>query len=212
MPYRQAITMIEDLPPMVQLAPTTPVPPRRLDGDMDNPSKYFDEAVKQHPTIQGKIRATESNPMAKYEEAMEQDYNEYKEREYREHMKSPAAAPPQEQPMYPDYPMIARPRSAVEQNYVSSNMIPRMEEQHLPISQHIPTRYGKPMGHIQSLNTYPIVEHLEQISCTDVAGHIKNCPVCKKLYFDRVLVIGIIAVLVIIILGLFFKLKSYSKD
>jgi hypothetical protein len=133
--------------------------------------------------------------LAKYEETVEKDRRFELEDD--------------SQPMYPKYPIISRPRSVVEQNYVSSNMIPQEEEQHLPVSQNIPVRYNRPLVKTTPLNTYPIVEHLEpQLSCTDVANHIKNCPICKQLYIERVFVIMVIAVLIIIIIALIFKIRS----
>jgi hypothetical protein len=192
MPYRQAITMIDELPPMVQLAPKTPPypqgPPNRF--GLDDPNKYYEEAIQKHPTVQSKIRPTDPNPLSKYEETVEDSRKTFKNESDSE------------------YPRVSRPRASVGQNYMTSNMIPREEEQHLPIAAHVPIHYTRPMARAPPFDTYPVVENLEQISCGDIANHIKNCPICKQLYINIYVVIGIIIVLVIIIIYLMFKLKG----
>ncbi len=207
MPYANAITMIEDLPPMIQL-PTKYHPSASLAQQNQYTNPYFEEVIKDHPTVQSKIRPTEVNPMAKYEATMAPSSNLY------ERITTPPPQPtqvplPPQHPNYmlPDYPLSGQPPAFVQQDYLPSSMIPHAEERHLPIvpAQGIPVRYKSPMvpGSLDQ-NTYPIVENF--LSCRDVMAHINSCPICSNIYHknDR-MYIGIIAILVLLIFIMVFR-------
>lgn len=176
MPYAQAVTMINELPPMVQLPTQQP-----LQG---NP--YYEEVVKDHPGIQSKIRQLDNNPYGKYEETI------------------PRPDPPAQVGWnnIPDYPVMSSYPGSVHQNYLPSSMVSRAQSQHLPIATNVPTRYDRPM--VES-NAYPVVENY-QLSCRDVMAHIKECPICSHLYGknDKIYT-AIISALILIILFLVFR-------
>ena len=79
--YAQAVTLIDELPQMIQLPPTQKtvnMDPRFATGvgsqnknDMFNENIYYEEIVKDYPNIQSKIRKTDPNPFGKYNETME---------------------------------------------------------------------------------------------------------------------------------------------
>lgn len=179
MSYAQAVTYIDELPPMVQMTSR---------GSRTNP--YFEEVVKEHPSIQSKIRQTDTNFFGKYEETM-----------------PPAAPYPPPTPMapsdravpVPDYPLKMSPPGAVEQSYLDGNMVPIASAQHLPVAHHIQTQYNRPMAPRRYQSTYPIVENLTEEEC--VARYTAKCKEvehwqkkCEMMYW------GIIAVLLIVIL------------
>jgi len=220
MPYANAITMIDDLPPMVQL-PTKYQSSGPFGQQNQYTNPYFEEVIKDHPSIQGKIRQTEINPMAKYESTMA-PYE--------------TTAPPNPNYMVPNYPLIAQPPSSVQQNYLRSNMVPYDEERHLPVVQPngIPVQYknimvpgtfdqnGYPTVGGAGPNGYPTVGGAGPngvgggvmgaptiegfLSCRDVMGHINSCPICANLYHknDR-MYLGIIAILVLLIFIMVFR-------
>lgn len=68
MTYVQPFTLIDELPPMIQLSAhkTVNMDPRNMSSD----SVYYEEIVKDYPNIQSKIRKTDPNPFGKYDETM----------------------------------------------------------------------------------------------------------------------------------------------
>lgn len=170
MSYAQAITYIEDLPPIVQMNPRGMMPPSA------NP--YYEEVVKDHPNIQSKIRQTDTNYFGKYEETMP-----YVHPTPRVVPSSEGRAVP-----YPEYPLKASPPSALSQNYVGGGMVARDEEQHLPVAQSVATHYIKPMV---PQSTYPVVEHLECSECKKWQSK------CEWMYW---IIIGVLVIVVLVLL------------
>lgn len=201
MPYSTAITMIDDLPPMVQL-PTRYQQQQPLAQQNQYTNTYYEEVIKEHPTIQSKIRPTEVNPFAKYEETLPpQPFHPAT-------ATTPTVSPSQPNYLVPKYPLIGQPPASVGQSYMSGNMIPNQEVQHLPIAEKIATHYDRPISN-KSLeyHNYPTVENY--LSCRDVMEHVSNCPICKNLYHknDR-LYMGIIAILALLIFIMVYRFSS----
>lgn len=200
MPYAQAVTMIHELPPMVQQpspygnpygqqppAQSAQYPPKPF---VDNP--YYEEVIKEHPGVQSKIRQLDTNPYGKYEETM-----------------PPNRPEPPAQISWnniPEYPIMSNPPGSVQQNYLPSSMNARAQSQHLPVAPHIPTQYQRPL--IDSpVSNYPVVENF--LSCRDVMAHVNSCPICSSIYHknDKIYA-GVISVLVLLI---FFMVFRFSK-
>jgi hypothetical protein len=184
MPYAQAVTMINELPPMVQVPP-------RVQHASESPlqgNPYYEEVIKDHPGVQSKIRVLDSNPYGKYEETI---------------------YPPATWNNMPDYSIIAERPGAVQQNYLPSNMIPRAQSQHLPVAPQIPVQYNRPM--LDGMHSgFPVVENY-QMSCRDVMAHIKECPICAHLYGKNdKLYLGIIAVMILMIFVIIFRFSRPS--
>jgi len=187
MPYAQAVTMIHDLPPMVEQSNNNFVQNYPSKPFSNNP--YYEEIVREHPGIQKKIRQFDSKPYGKYEETI----------------------PPVEPPSQigwnniPDYPIHSGPPGSVQQNYLPSSMNARLQTQHLPIAPHIPTQYERPLSDV--VPNYPVVENF--LSCRDVMAHVNSCPICSTLYHknDKIYA-GVISVLVLLI---FFMIFRFSK-
>lgn len=260
MTYAQAVTLIDELPQMIQLPPaqkTVNMDPRFI-NDYDSgvgygsryPDKrypvmqesvYYEEIVKDYPNIQSKIRKTDPNPYGKYDETMEpkviyhQENDIYTEIQKPRNPYSRRESPTQQNyPEYPDYPEEQRPKptkfskkpvqdkkyklkeptrivynnkfsapGSIENDYMSGDMIPEQEEQHLAVSSKQRAHYDKPM--MSNGETYPIVEHYS-IQCTDVMDHINKCPVCYKLYKrNEMFYLGLIVFLFLIVLFLLWK-------
>ena len=77
MTYLQPFTMIDELPPIVQLPAKSINMDPRNNMNAGSDSIYYEEIVKDHPNIQSKIRKTDPNPFGKYEETMG-DYSQPK--------------------------------------------------------------------------------------------------------------------------------------
>jgi hypothetical protein len=200
MPYAQAVTMIHELPPMVQQ-------PNQFSSQFSNPyaqpvqnypskpfseNPYYEEVIKEHPGIQSKIRQLDTNPYGKYEETM-----------------SPVRSEPPAQIGWnniPDYPINSSPPGSVQQNYLPSSMNARVQAQHLPVAPHIPTQYERPLSDA-SMSSYPVVENF--LSCRDVMAHVNSCPICSSLYHknDKIYA-GVISILILLI---FFMVFRFSK-
>ena len=177
MSYAQAVTYIDELPPMVQVPPTSKA----------SANPYYEEIVKEHPSVQSKIRKMDSNFFGKYEETM------------------PPPPPATPQPVYPDegravpyptYPLLATPPAALPQNYAPGTMMPGATEQHLPIAQYSPTHYTHPLAGARYQSMYPTVEHIDCPQCK--IWQIK----CERLY------LGIIGALGLVVLLLIWRLMS----
>ena len=185
MPYSNAFTMIDDLPPMIQM----PIPNQQL---AQYSNQYYEEIIKDHPTVQSKIRPTEVNPMARYEETIPYPIN---------------TVPSNPNYMIPDYPTIPRSPGSLRQDYIQSNMIPKAEEQHLPIvSNRIQPHYANPNYNNIQQNSYPIVE--SYLNCRDIKNHIDNCHLCNALYYREKIYMGVIGVLLILIFVLIFRFSK----
>ena len=188
MTYANAVTMIDELPPIVQAThPSTgypystshisnPHPTFMLpNGDGDN--DYYNEIVNQIPSIRKKIRQDDMklHPYGKYEEV-----NDYLRKD--------------------NVPAVA------SQNYLSGNMIPKDEMNHLPIAVNDPVHYKNLNG---NKKIYPIMEYYDTIPCKDIANHIDNCPICSKIYRKNdYILISIIVALIIVIVLLIIKEKK----
>lgn len=181
MSYAQAITYLDELPPMVQL----PSPEAASPPGVKNP--YYEEIVKDHPSVQSKIRKLDSNFFGKYEETL-------------------PPSPPNAPPVYfaddnravplPNYPLIGTPPASLPQNYVPGGMVPRATEQHLPVAQYIPTHYTRPLAGAAYQSTYPTVEHIDCPQCKNWQSK------CERMYW------GIIGALLLVVLLLLYKILS----
>lgn len=182
MSYAKAVTMIEDLPPMVQVKPPcTGYPYSRnhmensadesmLPNDGTDPYGYYDEVVDKIPSISRKIRQYDKNSV----------YDEYQRKNT----------------------MPATPRN----DYGNGNMIPRYEVNHLPITPTDPTIQYANRVH----NQYPVVESFNLIPCRDIMSHIDNCPICKKIFKKNdLLLFCIIAILAVVIILFLLQNKTY---
>jgi hypothetical protein len=172
MSYAQAVTYIDQLPPMVQLSSAY--------GAKSNP--YYEEVVKDHPNIQSKIRQTDTNYFGKYEETLA------------------VPPPPPSIPVYPnegravpipDYPLKGSPPATLQQNYVPGSMNTDASEQHLPVAQNLPTHYLRPLAGSAYQSTYPIVEHMTCTQCNFWQNK------CERLYL---FIIGALVVIVLLLL------------
>lgn len=172
MSYAQAITYIDQLPPMVQLPSSY--------GAKTNP--YYEEVVKDHPNIQSKIRQTDTNYFGKYEETLA------------------VPPPPAAIPIYPsenravpipDYPLKNSPPASLPQNYLPGSMTHEASEQHLPVAQNVPTHYLRPMAGSAYQSTYPIVEHLNCAQCSFWQNK------CERLYLFIIASLVIIVLLLL---------------
>ena len=69
MPYAQAFTLIDELPPLMQVPPESQMlqMPQQMSGDKYG-NKYYDEVVQEHPGVRRKIRNLESKPFGKLDE------------------------------------------------------------------------------------------------------------------------------------------------
>ena len=142
MSYAQAITYIDELPPIVQV-PSSKASPT-------NP--YYEEVIKEHPGIQSKIRRTETDYFGKYNETMPPPPQAMPRQDFGN---QPRAVP------IPDYPLKPSASSMVHQNYLPGGMQGMAQEQHLPIARDVATHYQRPAYP----STYPIVEHMDCSSC-----------------------------------------------
>lgn len=73
MPYSKSITFIDELPPMVQLPQNYVQTEENVSQKNIYTNPYYEEIIKEHPTVQSKIRPTEVNPHLKYEETFPQN-------------------------------------------------------------------------------------------------------------------------------------------
>lgn len=181
MPYSNAtVTMIDELPPMVQLPTRYSNDPPLAQGNQYT-NTYYEEIVKDYPTVQSKIRPTEINPFAKYEETLQHQPQEFHP------ARSVSTKPAQPNYMVPNYPLNGQPPASLSKSYVSGDMKPQQQVQHLPITEKIPAHYSNPS--VQQ-SQYPIVEHLggdtySPANCLSVLKHVKNCPLCRVLLSDN---------------------------
>lgn len=185
MPYAQAVTMIDELPPIIQLPTMQHQPPPPPRSFQENP--YYEEVIRKHPNVQSKIRQLDHTPFGKYPETM-----------------SPAEPAVPVWDNIPDYPINRQPPSSVEQNYLPASMKARVQTQHLPIAPHIPTRYEQPMVDGSPTHNYPVVENY--LNCRDIMAHISGCPICSGLYHknDRIY-LAAISVLILLIFVIVFR-------
>ena len=72
MPYAQAFTLIEELPPLMQLSTDSQMT-QQMSGN--NANKYYNEVVQEHPSIGRKIRNLESKPFGKLDETYQPSVN-----------------------------------------------------------------------------------------------------------------------------------------
>jgi hypothetical protein len=203
--------MINELPPMVQVPPYAQQPygqqpygqqpyGQQPYGQQPNASHqnsqtiqnnpYYEEVVRDHPGVQSKIRVLDPNPYGKYEETIPQP-------------------PPPAWNNIPDYSIISDRPGAVQQNYLPSDMVPRVQSQHLPVAPQIPVQYNRPMLD-NPHSGFPVIENY-QMSCRDVMAHIKECPICARLYGKNdTIYLGVIAVMILLIFVIIFRVGHRS--
>jgi hypothetical protein len=63
MPYAQAFTLIEELPPLMQVPAESQMSMSQMSGN-----KYYNEIIQEHPSVGRKIRNLESKPFGKLDE------------------------------------------------------------------------------------------------------------------------------------------------
>lgn len=238
MPYARAVTLLEDLPPMVQME--NPEWDGELDlkvGSMDidvseqqphgvrsinmnrevkrNP--FFDEVVQEYPQIERKIRKdTDLSPYETYLQtspATKKQSATAVPKDPRDFRESGVAAE-YTQPGNGYYQLKKNvPPSGIKQNYLNQDMIPVREEQHMPVANQQQSHYNSVLSYGR---TYPVVpvEHYENKAppaptCKDIAEHIHDCPVCSILYKKNdKMYIGIIIALALLIFLLVWKLNK----
>lgn len=192
MTYANAITMIDELPPIVQVnhpssgypysishmpqSGQTSILPNGGGSSGSSEPNYYNEVIEKIPSIGRKIRSDDMklHPFGRYDEV-----NDFLRKD--------------------NMPGVA------SQNYLSGNMIPKEEVNHLPIAVNEPVRYRNS----QSKQIYPTMEYFDSIPCKDIANHIDNCPICSKIYRKNdYILIGIIIALIIVIVLLIIKEKK----
>ena len=177
MSYAKAVTMIDDLPPMVQVRPPyTGYPYSRnhmnssIDESMlpnDSSPNYYDEVVDKIPSVSRKIRQYDKTDI----------YDEYQKKNN----------------------LPSNPRN----DYINgSNMIANWEANHLPINDNPTIQYTNNSNINKQI--YPVVENFNLIPCRDIMNHIDNCPICKKIFkkndFLLICIIAILASVIILFL------------
>lgn len=191
MPYAQAVTYIHELPPLSQQSA-----PQSSDA-------YYDEVVKDHPSVQSKIRKTDTgiDALAKYEDT----FGQAPPLRYLPPGSPPPPAGDRAVPL-PDYPVRGTPPASVSQNYLNSNMVAGTQMQHLPVANAVPIHYNRPLGSAGTETSYPVMEALTNVDCKTVWEHMQNCPVCSRMYQNRqqnehvyMLIIGLLVLFIFFI-------------
>lgn len=216
MPYSNAtVTMIDELPPMVQLPTRYSNDPPLAQGNQYT-NTYYEEIIKEYPTVQSKIRPTEVNPFAKYEETLQSPPQEFHP--------ARSATPKNAQPNYmiPNYPLNGQPPASVSKSYISGDMKPQQQVQHLPVTEKIPAHYSNPS--IQQ-SQYPVVEHLDtsayvpNLQCISTLQHVQSCAFCRNVVgtflrntFNKNEKTYIIIIMLLVVILIFLLIKYIYKS
>jgi hypothetical protein len=188
MSYAKAITMIDDLPPMIQTrSPYTGYPYSRshmethqgmddslLPNSMD--TNYYAEIVDKIPSISKKIRQYEKQNI----------YDEYQRK-------------------------TNLPSNLRNDYFPGDNLIGLSssgEVNHLPVLDN-QTVNPKGYSNLKNNTTYPVIENFNLIPCRDILNHVENCPICKKLFKKNdLLLYTIIAILILVIILFLLQNKT----
>lgn len=232
MPYARAVTLVEDLPPMVEMENHTsnyelnykvgaveldmneqqPYGLHSINPNSDvKPNPFYKEVMDEYPQIERKIRKDKDlNPYETYLQTSTQTVDNFKKS-----VDSRESKEPNQQYTHPGhghYQLRKSPPGSIQQNYVNQDMVPVKEEQHLPVAVKQQAHYNSPLSYSR---TYPVipreVEHFmdKSLSCKEIAEHVNSCPICSILYKknDKIYM-GIIVVLAVLIFLLVWKLNK----
>jgi len=229
MVYAKAITLLEDLPSLVEIghvdddseidlqmgslnidiSEQQPHGLRTLNQNIEvKQNPYYDEVIKTYPQIQRKIR--EFSDPDPYQTYMQNSIPIHSPIRYKHKQMITSSRLPHSESkveVYENYQHKNNTPAVVKQNYMNQSMIPKHTEQHMPVAQERQLHYNANQSYGRN---YPVVqiEDYTNLNCKDLINHIDSCPVCSILHRknDKIY-IGIIIVLALLIFLLVWKLN-----